>query len=709
MQSSPSFRRRLIGGVALAAALCAGQAVAQEESTSVEELVVTAPNYVPTTNTAATKIDIPLVETPQSISVITRDQLDVLNIQDLQEAVRYTSGVVAENFGDDARFDWLQIRGFQPVQFIDGLQAPVGSTTNVGIDLWGAQSIEILKGPAGTLYGATPPGGIVNVTMRRPESEFGGEVKGQYGSFDSWQLAGDITGPIGDGRVQARLTALWSDYGTQTEFVHGSRIFVAPALSWDITPDTRLTLLAYYQDDQIDGVSSGFLPAQGTLLPNPNGPIPVERNVGEPGYNLFSREQYGIGYDFSHRFNEHLTVKQNLKYSQQDENFVSIYGAGFVDDDFNGVPDDFRTINRNNFLFPEFIRVFSVDTRAEIRGQTGEIRHTALVGVDYRNMRNDTDFGFGFGPALRFDIYDPVYGVAIPPLDFPLGPSVRREDTQTGIYAQDQMALGGWRLTLTGRHDWLDTDSFGADFSDDTAFTGRVGLNYIFDNGLAPYAAYATSFLPVPGAHFDGTPFTPTTGRQFEAGVKWEPKLGRDTKVFASAAYYTLTQENVLTNDPDHLFFSVQTGEVKVQGLELEAVARIRERITLNASYTYTDSEVTKSNGPDLGKELPIVARHKASAFADYTWQEGPLAGFGAGVGVRYLGPSFGDAANTPILEGEDALLVDVAVHYDWRNWNIALNANNVFDDIYVQRCSDFATCFYGIRRNVTLTLGRKF
>ena len=131
--------------------------------------------------------------------------------------------------------------------------------------------------------------------------------------------------------------------------------------------------------------------------------------------------------------------------------------------------------------------------------------------------------------------------------------------------------------------------------------------------------------------------------------------------MFASAAYYTLTQENVLTNDPDHLFFSVQTGEVKVQGLELEAVARIRERITLNASYTYTDSEVTKSNGPDLGKELPIVARHKASAFADYTFQDGPLAGFGAGVGVRYLGPSFGDAANTPILEGEDSLLVDVA------------------------------------------------
>ena len=702
------FRRTLFCSVALAAGMCAGAAMAQDDSTQVEELVVTAPNYVPTTNTSATKIDIPLVETPQSITVITRDQLDILNVQDLQEAVRYTSGVVAENFGDDARFDWLIIRGFQPVEFIDGLQSPVGSTTNVGLDVWGAQSVEILKGPAGTLYGATPPGGIMNLTMRRPQSEFGGEVQGSYGSFDAWQAAGDITGPIGDGRLEGRLTALWHDKGTQTELVDDQRFFASAALKWNITPDTQLTLLGYYQNDDIDGNSSGFLPSQGTLLPNPNGEIPVERNIGEPDYNLFTREQYGIGYDFSHRFNEHIVLKQNLKYSQVDQNFLSIYGTGFLDANFDGTPDDYRTVTRANFVFPEFIRVFAVDTRAEIRGETGEIKHTALVGVDYRRLKNDTDFGYGAAPNL--DVFNPVYGAPIPPLTGSFA-YIQRQDTQIGIYAQDMMAYGGWRLTLTGRHDWLDTDSFGADAGDDTAFTGRVGLSYLFESGFAPYAAYATSFLPVAGSDFFGTPFVPTTGRQFEAGVKWEPKLGRDVKVFATAAAYTLTQENVLTNDPDpaHPFFSVQTGEVKVQGLELEAVARIRERITLNASYTYTDSEVTKSNGVDLHKQLPIVAKNKASVFADYTFQDGALAGFGAGVGIRYLDGAYGDAANTEILKGESATLVDLTVHYDYKNWKLAVNAANLFDDIYVQRCQSFASCFYGIRRNVTLTLGRKF
>ena len=696
MINRTSYRRILLAGAALAAAsLGAGAAVAQD-ATSVEELVVTAPNYVPTTNTSATKIDIPLIETPQSITVVTRDQMDILNMQNLQEAVRYTSGVIGENYGPDERYDWLTIRGFQPVQYIDGLQAPVGSTTNVGLDLWGAQSVEVLKGPAGVLYGSTPPGGIVNITTRRPMDELGGEFDLQYGSFDHKQIAGDITGPVGNGSVQLRLTALWRDRETQTDYVRSRRAYIAPALNWDITPSTSLTLLAYYQDDEVLGDGGGFLPAQGTILPNPNGEIPVNRNVGEPDYNQFLREQYGIGYEFGHKFNEHVTIRQNLKYSQVDNHFQSVYGAG--------LQADLRTLNRNNFIFPEFVRVFAVDTRAELRGVTGAIEHTGLVGVDYRDLKNDTDFGFGAGPTL--DIFNPVYGAPVPAPSFSFA-YIRQEQRQLGVYAQDQMALGGWRLTLSGRQDWLNTSNFNVDGPDDKAFTYRAGLNYISESGLAPYIAYATSFLPVSGADFFGVPFDPTTGEQIEAGIKYEPRISRDVKLFATGAVYALTQKNVLTNDPAHLFFSVQQGEVEVKGLELEAVARIRERLSFNASYSYTDSEVTKSNGADLGKQLPIVARHKASAFADYTFQDGAFAGLGAGVGVRYLGEAFGDPANT--LKSDPETLFDALVHYDYRKWRVSLNASNVFDKIYIQRCADLTQCFYGNRRNVVLSVGRSF
>jgi iron complex outermembrane recepter protein len=690
LRTARGLRRALMCGAAAAfMAAGAGGAVAQE----VEELVVTAPNYVPTTNLGATKIAIPLVETPQAVTVITRDQIDVLNVQNLQQAVRYSSGVVGENFGPDERYDWLTLRGFSPVEYIDGLQSPVGSVPNVGLDLWGAESVEILKGPSGVLYGQTPPGGIVNITLRRPQADLHGEIQGQLGSFDDRQIAGDVTGSlVGDGVLQGRLTALWRKRETQLDGTRSRRYYVAPALTWNVGADTQLTLLAYYQNDRAHGGDGGFLPAVGTLLPNPLGQIPVSFNAGEPDYNLFTRKQWGIGYEASHRFNDHLTLKQNLKFSRQDENFVSVYGAGLQADN--------RTLNRNNFIFPEDIRSFAVDTRGELTGSTGPLEHLLLVGVDYRKLKNNTDFEFGSAPPI--DIFNPVYGQPIPAPFFVLPDYIDSTSKQTGLYAQDFVSAGAWRVTLSARQDWL------RGVVHDDAFTYRAGVNYLFSSGLAPYVSYSTSFLPTNGADFSGNPFQPSKGEQFEAGLKYEPRnLPKDVRIFASAAVYDLTQKNVLTNDPDHQFFSVQTGEVEVKGVELEGVARIRERLSLNASYSYTDSEVTKSNGADLHKRLPIVPKHKASALADYTFQDGPLAGFGAGLGVRYLGSSYGDAANT--LKSEDETLFDAIVHYDRDDWRLALNVTNIGDKVYVQRCSDLNSCFYSSRRTIVVTLGRKW
>jgi iron complex outermembrane receptor protein len=689
------LRRVLLSSAALAAGLAvSGAALAQTATPQVEELVVTAPNYVPTTNVSATKIAIPLIETPQSVSVITRDQIDILNWQNLQQAVRYTSGVAGENYGPDERYDWLTLRGFQPVQYIDGLQSPVGSVPNTGIDLWGADSVEILKGPSGVLYGQTPPGGIVNITMRRPQADLHGELQGQYGSFNDYQLAGDVTGALdGEDRFEARLTGLWRDRDTQTDGVHSKRIFIAPAFKWNISPNADLTLLSYYQHDEVLGDGGGFLPAEGTILPNPNGHIPVNFNAGEPGYNRFTREQYGLGYEFNYRFNDVLSFHQNAKYSRQNEYFRAVYGAG--------LEADGRTLDRFNFIFPEYVRSLNMDTRFEPRYDTGAVQNVALVGFDYRNLLNNTDFIFGSAPTL--DVFNPVYGQPIPAPFFVAPNYIDQDQRQLGVYGQDELKLGGWRLTLSAREDWLRSRTAGVTTLSDSAFTYRAGLNYVFDSGFAPYVAYSTSFLPTPGADFNGDPFVPSTGKQIEGGLKYEPRhVPRDVKIFATAAVYDLTQDNVLTNDPNHPFFSVQTGQVNVKGVELETVARIHERLSLNASYTYTDTNVNST-----GLQLPIVPKNKASLFADYTWQDGPLAGFGLGAGVRYLGSSFGDPTNT--LKSDPETLFDAIIHYDYRNWKIALNASNLFDKVYIQRCSDLTQCFYGSRRTLFLTLGRKW
>ena len=184
----------------------AGPGVAQDEDPPADELgavVVTAERYVSTEGNVASKSDIPLVEMPQSVSVVSRDMIDLLNWTSLNESVRYSAGATGEAFGPDERYDWLQVRGFDPVQFIDGVQAPIGSVNNTGTDLYGSESVEVLKGPASVLYGQSPPGGIVNMVSRRPQDEFGGELEVQAGEYNMWQVAGDLTGPLTDASAGA--------------------------------------------------------------------------------------------------------------------------------------------------------------------------------------------------------------------------------------------------------------------------------------------------------------------------------------------------------------------------------------------------------------------------------------------------------------------------------------------------------------------------
>lgn len=679
--------------------------IAQEASDrEIEEIVVTAPEYVSTGSRSATKSDLPLVETPQSVTVISRDMIDLLNWTSLNESVRYTAGTTGESFGPDERYDWLMVRGFNPVQFIDGVQAPIGSVNNTGTDLYGSESVEVLKGPASVLYGQTPPGGIVNMTSRRPRDEFEGELEAQLGEYSHMQINGDVTGALTDG-VSGRLTALYRDRETQVDFLQSERIYIAPALKIQVAPNTQLTFLGNYQDDDIANQSTGFLPAFGTVLPNPLGTVPVGRNLGETGYNEFKREQFSIGYDFSHDFSESLTIQQNLKHFDVDVDSRAVFGTGLLDADFDGVPDDFRTVTRSDFPFNEDIKSTTVDTRVYWEVETGAVSHTLLFGLDHRMYDGFSEFGFAAAPPL--DLFNPVYNSVIPPAT--LFPFIDETRDQTGLYVQDQIKVNNVVLTVSGRHDWLDTDTaFSSLENEETTY--RFGVNYVFESGFAPYIQTAKSFEPVSGADFNGNPFVPSTGQQIEAGVKFDGEaFAPDLNLFASLAIYEIVQENVLTPDPDpsRPFFSVQTGEVEVQGVELEAAARLNEQLTFNFSYTYLDSEVTKSNGPDLGKDLVAVPDTLASVLVDYTFQSGPLAGFGAGLGVRHRGELFGDPAND--WKTGSVTVLDAILHYDTRKWRIALNANNFTDKIFVDRCSSVANCFYGARRLVTGSVTRKF
>lgn len=694
------------------------------------DIIIVARNYVPGATTA-NKTDIPLIVTPQSVSVVTRDQIDLLNFTDGQQAVRYTAGVFGENYGPDLRFDFFTVRGFTPKQYIDGLAAPISTTIySVGVDLYAFQSLELLKGPASVLYGNAPPGGIYNEVSRRASDTFGGEFNIKYGTDDYRQLSTTFTGPVTDG-LNARFTGLYLDRNAEVDRVNAKRLLAAPTLTWNIDSRTQLTGLLYYQWDKVAGGGPGFLPVYGTLLPNPNGRIPRSTNLDNPA-DVYERHQYAYGYDFSHSFSDAIAFKSNLKFSHYlEETPLGIYDAvGFLNTTDPTQASYYRDVGLSNFTYREQVDSFAADNRIDATLKTGGLRQKILLGVDYRNVRNAADYGFDGGPAYlgvdTVNVYNPQFDTQP---DVTLGYPVRynhQRIRQTGIYAQDQIKAGNLYVTLGGRYDWLDSNYLDPYSSVSSAphsnsqkaskFTWRAGASYLSPSGFAPYISYATSFEPQIGT--DGTtlkPYKPSTGRQWEGGIKYDARgLSPDVKLFATAALFDIKQSNVVSTVPSvSPVYGTQSGLVEVYGGELEFVARIRNQFSLNGSYTYNHSKVLESSVPvEIGSPLPVTPKHKASLFADYTFQKGALGGLGFGAGVRYTSGSAGSLPgpyNPVVYYGQEATLFDAIVHYDAPHFRIAVNGSNIFDKSYVARCSGPAGCVYGAGRQVILTLTGKF
>lgn len=716
------MRGRLMGGLALLLATTAMAPLAYAQAAEpaadgyetvrdVDSIVVVAPRFVPSGAITASKTTAPLIETPQSVSVISRDQIDLLNFVDVQQAVRYTAGVVGEAYGPDVRFDFLTLRGFIPVQYIDGLQAPVSSTiVNVGAELYGAEAIDILKGPASVLYGSSPPGGIYNLTSRRPSSRTGGELQVRYGNNDNKQAAGTVTGALADG-LSARLTGLYRDTDTQVDFVNVRRAYIAPAVTYELGSNTKITALARYQWDKVEGDTNGFYPANGVLFDNPVGKVRRSVNLGEPDYNFYRRKQWGVGYELTHRFSPNLRFTQNTRWDEYHEYQQIIYAAGLGADN--------RTVSRFNFPFKDDVAQFAIDSRFDANVTTGAIEHRILFGLDYRNYREAS--AFAFLGATNIDLFNPVYSTTPIAAPTTLSPSTDQRLRQTGLYVQDQARIGNVILTASGRQDWVKLDKNGPfdpiRLTKQDKFTWRVGATYLADNGVAPYISYATSFQPIVGQTFRGEAFRPTVGSQVEAGVKYDGRtLSDEVKIFATGAVFRIQQTNVLTLDtaagvtPGS---QVQTGEVISKGLELEVVTRIREQLSVNASYTYTDATVSKSNNPgEVGARLAATPRNKATIFVDYTVANGAFAGLGGGLGVRYLSDSPGvlrSAIGGQTYVSPSTTLVDAMVHYDMPGWRLALNATNLFDKVYAGRCTGPTNCFFGQSRQVLATVTKRF
>ncbi len=641
--------------------------------------------YVATRSKTGSKTDSAVIDNPQSISTVTRQQMDDQGVQTVDQALRYTTGVYTQD-GTDVRFDQLRARGFDMDSYMDGLalfQSPRFATPR--IDTYLMDRIDVLFGPSSVLYGQGSPGGMVNYVSKLPTETPYHEIEALIGNHDNYQLGFDFSGPLDkDGTVLYRITGIGRDAQTQVSDIKDQRIAIAPSITIKPDHNTSLTLQAGYQRDPNGGLFNPIT-ASGTIWSNPNGELGPDKYFGDPNTDGMHRTQYWFGYQFQHAFNDTWSVSQNLRYLHIDERYYQTS----VTSNLTNNDTAYMWGNVDN----EHWSQFQVDTHAQAKFATGPVDHTVLFGVDYRRVLGGDDMGNGLAGTLN--LYNPDYSslTTILPTD-----RVDYSLSQIGVYAQDEMRYKRWVFTVGVREDYASTnqqDDAAVSHANDHAFTWRAGLAYEFDNGIVPYVSYARSFEPVLGSTESGSPFVPTTGKQVEVGVRYQPK---GYAGYFRVSAYDLRQNNVATTDPTNANYQVQTGQIRSRGIETEAHVNVTEDLKLIASYTYLNQVVTEDTSFE-GKRPTIAPRHNAALWADYTFHRGPLRNFGVGGGLRYMSSSEGNNANT--FQVPARTLVDLAFHYDWQNWRLGLNINNLFNHEYVSYCTNTFLCYWGATRSI--------
>lgn len=736
-------------------------------------------DYVATDSTTGTKTDTPLKETPQSISVVGKEQMRDQGVQNLQEAFRYVPGVFADPYGPDSRGDSAIIRGIAGSYFVDGLRTTYGySQTTVPIEPYALERAEVLRGPASMLYGQAPTGGIINAASKMPSELPYTEIGVEYGSFDFKQVKFDSTGKLtDDGKWLYRIVGLAREADTQVDFVDNDRLMLAPSLTYRPTNDTSITFLGNFRKDQ-SGSTQQFLPALGTLTPNDFGQrVKHSTFAGEPT-DHYDTDAQSASIFFDHKFSDDLKLHHASRYAHTENDYDSTYAAILTPARFSfigllGFPLDpthapflnsgQSEVARARTITYQETDVFNSDTNLTGKFSTGWIDHKVTGGFDYMNYATDqknagtlidnllTETNFGpFAVQPIFDIYKPRYGQSgqlvsftgglIPANAVPLYARPHEEQTQTGLYIQDQLKMGPWTAVLGLRQDWLKVEQAGQPDEDDTATTGRAALMYDFAFGVTPYVSYSTSFSPLPGQPVGTNILSSTSGEtlkpagavegeQFEIGFKYQPN---GAPFMINAAAYELTDKNQIVQ-PDILFDGVQGANVKVRGFEIEAVGRVTPELKIIGSYTYTDAKYEKY--PELfpyptgisdfmvGKPVDGIPEHLASLWAIYSVQDGTFKGLSFGGGVRYVGaseshaleiglvpPGFPVVGQEIVVKTPSYTLFDAMVSYETDDWRWQLTAQNLEDKFHVTSCAAYrGDCFIGQARTIITGFTYKF
>ena len=695
---------------ASAGALAAAQQAdlpSQEADSRQETVIVTG-----TTAFGATKSDTPIVETARTLSVETADMFIDKGALNLASALAYVSGVTAEPYGFSTRGDFPQSRGLELPRYRDSIQELFGSYNSTRADLYTVEQIEVLKGPASVLYGQGSPGGIVNYVSKTPRDTFGGELRAEVGNFDRYQVAGDVTGPIGgeDSPFSFRLVGLYRDTGTQVDQVDEETKVIMPSLAWQATPDTRFTLIGLVQDTDSD-TAAQFIPIKGTLEPLDDGTyLDWQVYAGEEGFNRYNTSSDQVTLLGEHRINDNLMIEGTALWRSGEADYhqawpAFIGGTRYINDVLGVNLFTDTTVARTFYQGDNTFDQLAGDIRLRADFTTGALEHELLAGVQHQDVETDSNTSYYFaGGALvgdfRYvlDLKNPVYTGA--PDQAVFDAIYNDAPTQTtkdmGVYLSDQMAYDKWRFTAGIRFDSVENEA-GAVSQEDDAVSTSFGVLYRFDNGFSPYVSYAESFEAVVGTDINGNQLEPEEARQYEVGFKYEP---RGIPGLITASYYDIEISNLPNPNSLPGNAAQQQGISTLKGFEAEA------RLQFDEIYFQAAASTIDAEDPN-GFKLAAIPETQASIWT--TWRpDGAWEGFKAGAGIRYVGETVSENA-TLSYTTPDYTLGDLMVGYEWDQWDFSVNARNITDEDYLTGCLTRGDCFPGLRRTVVASLSYDF
>lgn len=635
------------------------------------ELVVTGERdgyRVPTASTA-TKTDTPVRDIPGSIQVIPRRILEDQKTTRIQEALENVSGVRKQGNLGGSDAGGYNIRGFaQDGNFRNGFS---DNDFYSSVDPANIERIEVLKGPASVLFGQAEPGGIVNVVTKQPLSTPYYSAEFNVGNYGFYRPSFDISGPLtDDGSLLYRLNVAYQNSESFRDFNFTERVFVAPVITWNIGKRTSLTFdLEYLNNDYL---FDRGLPSIGDRPV----PIPISRFIGLPE-SVYNDSNLRVGYRLEHEFSKDWQLRNAFSFvsGKSSSDAYAIGGYDLIDNQFAPI-----YVGREEFTR----KIYTFQTELVGKFKTGSIVHQPLIGVELR--RNTWEYtGFEAAEPILLDIFNPNYDVDLPALpDEPYFYTTRRDTL--GIYLQDQITFAdNLKVLVGGRFDTFQRKEteLGETTGEEslTAFNPRFGIVYQPIQPISLYASYTQSFQPDRffGRSATNEPFKPTRGTQYEVGIKADISQ----RLSATLAAFEITKANVITSDPNDPDESIQVGEQRSRGIELDIGGEILPGWNLIASYTYTDAITSKDNTIAVGNRIDNVPEHAASLWTTYELQSGNLKGLGFGLGLYYVGDRYADLENTSVLPSY--FRTDSAIYYKRDNWRVALNFRNLFNETYYE------------------------